>query len=199
MKMKRIVLSLSRALLLCGVLAGVACGGNTTKKSAAQTVAAEQSSVLEIDDLLAAADSLVGRSVTIEGVCTHTCKHGARKIFLMGSDDTQTIRVESGELGRFDPQCVNRIVRVTGTLDEQRVDEAYLTRWEAQLAGAAGEQHGTTEAGCDAEKAARQETGNSVQERIADFRARIAARKAAEGKEYLSFYYVTASSYEIQQ
>ena len=29
MKMKRIVLSLSRALLLCGVLAGVACGGNT--------------------------------------------------------------------------------------------------------------------------------------------------------------------------
>ena len=55
------------------------------------------------------------------------------------------------------------------------------------------------EAGCDAEKAARQETGNSVQERIADFRARIAARKAAEGKEYLSFYYVTASSYEIQQ
>ena len=48
-------------------------------------------------------------------------------------------------------------------------------------------------------KAARQETGNTVEERIADFRTRIAARKAAEGKEYLSFYYVTATSYEIQQ
>ena len=58
--------------------------------------------VLEIDELLAAADSLAGQTVTIEGVCTHTCKHGARKIFLMGSDDTQTIRVESGELGSFD-------------------------------------------------------------------------------------------------
>jgi len=32
-----------------------------------------------------------------------------------------------------------------------------------------------------------------------DFRAKIAARKAAEGKDYLSFYYVTATSYEIEQ
>lgn len=197
MKTNKLMLSATAFLLL---LAGVGCGNRTTKAESA--VAAAEAAVgeaLQIDDLLAGADSLAGKEVWIEGVCTHACKHGARKIFLMGSDDTQTIRVESGELGRFDPQCVNRIVRVTGTLDEQRVDEAYLTRWEAQLAGAAGEQHGTTEAGCDAEKAARQETGNSVQERIADFRARIAARKAAEGKEYLSFYYVTASSYEIQQ
>lgn len=197
MKTNKLMLSATAFLLL---LAGVGCGNRTTKAESAVTAAeAAVGEALQIDDLLAGADSLAGKEVWIEGVCTHACKHGARKIFLMGSDDTQTIRVESGELGRFDPQCVNRIVRVTGTLDEQRVDEAYLTRWEAQLAGAAGEQHGTTEAGCDAEKAARQETGDSVQERIADFRARIAARKAAEGKEYLSFYYVTASSYEIQQ
>ena len=135
----------------------------------------------------------------IEGVCPHACKHGARKIFLMGSDDTQTIRVESGELGSFDPQCVNRVVRVTGRVDEERIDEAYLARWEAQVKAQTAEKHGTTEAGCATEKAARQETGNTVEERIADFRTRIAARKAAEGKEYLSFYYVTATSYEIQQ
>ena len=110
----------------------------------------------------------------------------------MGSDDTQTIRVESGELGSFDPQCVNRV-------DEERIDEAYLARWEAQVKAQTAEKHGTTEAGCATEKAARQETGNTVEERIADFRTRIAARKAAEGKEYLSFYYVTATSYEIQQ
>lgn len=199
MKMKRIVLSLSRALLLCGVLAGVACGGNTTKKSAAQTAAAEQSSVLEIDDLLAAADSLVGRSVTIEGVCTHTCKHGARKIFLMGSDDTQTIRVESGKLGKFDPQCVGSIVRVKGILREQRVDEDYLRSWEEQVRTQAGEQHGTTAAGCDSEKKARGETAATVEGRIADFRRKIAERNAAEGKPYLSFYFVEAQSYEFDR
>ena len=200
--MKQILTSALRLAVVCGALALAACGGNTSGRANTQDQTSAQTrptAVLEIDELLAAADSLAGQTVTIEGVCTHTCKHGARKIFLMGSDDTQTIRVESGELGSFDPQCVNRVVRVTGRVDEERIDEAYLARWEAQVKAQTAEKHGTTEAGCATEKAARQETGNTVEERIADFRTRIAARKAAEGKEYLSFYYVTATSYEIQQ
>ena len=197
--MKHILLRALAVALACGACASVSCGGNASTKAKTRQTEAARPAALEIDELLATADSLAGKTVTIEGVCTHTCRHGARKIFLMGSDDTQTVRVESGELGSFDPQCVNRIVRVTGTLDEQRVDEAYLAAWEEQTKAQTGERHGTTEAGCDAEKAARQETGATVAERIADFRAKIAARKAAEGKDYLSFYYVTATSYEIEQ
>lgn len=197
--MKHILLRALAVALACGACASVSCGGNASTKAKTRQTEAARPAALEIDELLASADSLAGKTVTIEGVCTHTCRHGARKIFLMGSDDTQTVRVESGELGSFDPQCVNRIVRVTGTLDEQRVDEAYLVAWEEQTKAQTGERHGTTEAGCDAEKAARQETGATVAERIADFRAKIAARKAAEGKDYLSFYYVTATSYEIEQ
>ena len=197
--MKHILLRALAVALACGACASVSCGGNASTKAKTRQPEAARPAALEIDELLASADSLAGKTVTIEGVCTHTCRHGARKIFLMGSDDTQTVRVESGELGSFDPQCVNRIVRVTGTLDEQRVDEAYLAAWEEQTKAQTGERHGTTEAGCDAEKAARQETGATVAERIADFRAKIAARKAAEGKDYLSFYYVTATSYEIEQ
>ncbi len=197
--MKHILLRALAVALACGACASVSCGGNASTKAKTRQTEAARPAALEIDGLLASADSLAGKTVTIEGVCTHTCRHGARKIFLMGSDDTQTVRVESGELGSFDPQCVNRIVRVTGTLDEQRVDEAYLAAWEEQTKAQTGERHGTTEAGCDAEKAARQETGATVAERIADFRAKIAARKAAEGKDYLSFYYVTATSYEIEQ
>lgn len=197
--MKHILLRALAVALACGACASVSCGGNASTKAKTRQTEAARPAALEIDELLASADSLAGKTVTIEGVCTHTCRHGARKIFLMGSDDTQTVRVESGELGSFDPQCVNRIVRVTGTLDEQRVDEAYLAAWEEQTKAQTGERHGTTEAGCDAEKAARQETGATVAECIADFRAKIAARKAAEGKDYLSFYYVTATSYEIEQ
>ena len=197
--MKHILLRTLAVALACGACASVSCGGNASTKAKTRQTEAARPAALEIDELLASADSLAGKTDTIEGVCTHTCRHGARKIFLMGSDDTQTVRVESGELGSFDPQCVNRIVRVTGTLDEQRVDEAYLAAWEEQTKAQTGERHGTTEAGCDAEKAARQETGATVAERIADFRAKIAARKAAEGKDYLSFYYVTATSYEIEQ
>ena len=34
--------------------------------------------------------------------------------------------------------------------------------------------------------------------RIADFRAKIADRKASSGKEYLSFYFMEANSYEVE-
>ena len=59
--------------------------------------------------------------------------------------------------------------------------------------------HGETAAGCDSEKKARGETASTPEARIADFRAKIAERKAATGIDYLSFYYMEASSYEIAE
>lgn len=186
-------------LILATALVMVACGGNTSNKSnneEAEAVAAT-ATAMDIDALLASAEELAGKEVEIEGICTHICSHGGRKIFLMGSDDTKTIRIEAGELGAFDQKCVNSIVKVKGILNEERIDEAYLKQWEALNAANAAEEHGDGEGGCSTEKAARGETGNTVEERIAGFRARIAERKAAEGKEYLSFYFVLATAYEV--
>ncbi len=195
--MKTRKLSLAIALFAIAII-GTSCGNKQQKNVAEATAEQTTSSALEIDSLLANAESLANKEVTIQGVCTHTCKHGAKKIFLMGSDDTQVIRVESGELGAFDPKCVNSMVRVTGTLKEQRIDEAYLQNWEAQLKAQAAENHGTGEAGCDSEKKARGETANTPEARIADFRAKIADQKTKTGKEYLSFYFMEATSYEVE-
>ena len=195
MKTKKLIIAIA---IVAMTFIGTSCGNKQQKSASEATTEQSASSALEIDSLLANAESLAGQEVTIEGVCTHTCKHGAKKIFLMGSDDTQVIRVEAGTLGAFDPKCVNSSVRVTGTLKEQRIDEAYLQNWEAQLKAQAAEKHGTGEAGCDSEKKARGETANSPEARIADFRAKIADRKAETGKEYLSFYFMEADSYEVE-
>lgn len=185
-------------ILLAAATMFVACGSNNSKKVADNAVNAAQSETsMEIDSVLANAEVLTDQEIVLEGICTHICKHGGTKIFMMGSDDTKTLRIEAAELGSFDQKCVNSIVKVKGVLREERVDEAYLQQWEAAVAAQTAEQHGESEAGCDSEKAARGETGSTVAERIADFRTKIAARKAAVGKEYLSFYYVEAISYEI--
>ncbi len=195
MKMKKYVVLVVALMAMVGFNS---CGNKQQKQ---QDEASEQlSGAIDVDSLLAAADSLSGQEVTVEGVCTHICKHGGRKIFLMGSDDTQTIRIEAGKVGKFDQKCVNSLVKVTGVLVEQRVDEAYLENWENQLKAATAEKHGDSDAaGCSTEKQARGETANSPEQRIADFRKKIAARKARDGKEYLSFYYVEANNYEIQE
>ena len=174
----------------------VSCGNAKKQSQSAEQVATV---AMSIDEVMAKAADLVEQSVTIEGVCTHTCSHGAKKMFLVGSDDSKTLRIEAGELGAFDTKVVNQVVTVKGVLKEERIDEAYLVDWENRLKAQTEEHHGNGEGGCDTEKNARGETANSAEGRIADFRTKIAAEKAATGKEYLSFYHVVAESYEINE
>ena len=182
--------------MIAACLVMVSCGGGKKQQAAEEAVVA-----MSIDDVMAKASGLVEQEVTIEGVCTHTCSHGAKKMFLVGSDDTKTLRIEAGELGAFDTKVVNNVVTVKGVIKEERIDEAYLVDWETRLKHQTEEKHGNEEGerGCDTEKNARGETANTAEGRIADFRAKIAAEKEATGKEYLSFYHVVATSYEINE
>lgn len=175
-------------------------GCNKQKQDQTATAETEAPAYMEVDALLASADSLIGKTVTVQGVCTHLCKHGAKKAFLMGSDDIKVIRAEaSEEMGAFAQECVNSIVTVTGQLVEDRIDEAYLQNWEEQLKAQAAKEHGDGKAGCANEKKARDETADTPEGRIADFRKKIAEREAQEGKAYLSFYHINATSYQIEQ
>ena len=184
--------------LLLGMTLGLAsCGDNSNKNKEQASEEEMTPAALEVDQVLADPDSLVGDTIKVEGICTHICKHGGGKIFLMGSDDTKTLRVEAGEsIGSFPQETVNSIVRVTGVLVEDRIDEDYLTQWEARIADQAKETQG--EGGCAADMKANAEAeANSVRERIANFRSRIAERTEKEGKPYVSLYHMEGLSYEI--
>lgn len=192
---KNFLAILAVSALLGGTISS--CGaGSSAPKTATATV---QDTVMEVDSVLKNGDKLVGQRVVLEGVCTHICQHGGGKIFLMGSDDTQTIRIDASErVGSFSPETVNSLVRVQGTVQEERIDEAFLNQWESQIKCQVTERHGEGGAGCESDQKARGEAPvGSIEERIANFRKRIAERKANEGKDYLSFYSITADSYEI--
>ena len=157
-------------------------------------------SPLEIDELLVQAEKFIGKNVKVQGLCTHVCSHGGTKLFLMGSDDSKTIRVQAGKIGSFDVKCKNSMLTIEGELKEDRIDEAYLQKWEAKLKEEKNEQHGEAKAhtGCNTEKRARNEKAKTEDGRIADFRIKIKERKQKEGKAYLSFYYIEANKHEIQ-
>lgn len=187
----------SLTLLLSMTLGLASCEDNSNKNKEQASAEKMTPTALEVDQVLADPDSLVGDTIKVEGICTHICKHGGGKIFLMGSDDTKTLRVEAGEsIGSFPQETVNSIVRVTGVLVEDRIDEDYLAQWEAQIADQAKETQG--EGGCAADMKANAEAEtNSVRERIANFRSRIAERTEKEGKPYVSLYHMEGLSYEI--
>lgn len=192
---KNFLAILAVSALLGGAISSCGAGSSAPKTA----TAAAQDTVMEVDSVLKNGDKLVGQRVVLEGVCTHICQHGGGKIFLMGSDDTQTIRIDASErVDSFSPETVNSLVRVQGTVQEERIDEAFLNQWESQIKSLVTERHGEGGAGCESDQKARGEAPvGSIEERIANFRKRIAERKANEGKGYLSFYSITADSYEI--
>ena len=155
--------------------------------------------VMNVDDLLKNAESLVGQDVVVEGLCTHVCAKSGMKLLLQGSDKQQTLRAESGSsLGKFNPESIDKQVMVRGKLVEERIDEAYVKELEKEILEKTKVSHGEGEAGCATEQAAEGVTaGSSEMERIDSFRARIAERKANEGKEWLSLYHIVVESYQI--
>lgn len=171
-----------------------ACSNKTENTENAENTVVE---AMNIDEVVAQAPVLVDSLISIEGVCTHTCKHGAKKMFLVG--DSTTLRVEAGALGAFDTKVINNLVNVKGRVKEDRIDEAYLAQLEEQIKANAAEKHGETEAGCSHDNAANNVSANTAEGQIAEMRAQIAERTANEGKPYLSRYYVLAESYEIAE
>lgn len=186
MKAKVLFLSAMAAIALC-----VASCGN--KQAEAEAPAA-----ISVDSLMAKAPELVGDTIEVEGDCSHLCKHGGRKAFLMGSDTTTVLRCEAtAEMGgAFAPDCVGKTLTVRGIVRENRIGEAEVAEMEARHAEAdsAAQAHQA----CATEKKAQgQDSLDTFEARMADYRAKIAARTESEGKNYLSFYYVEALSYKI--
>ena len=181
-------------IALLSIMTFTSCSGN--KKTGETTT--EQAPVT-VDQLLANTEQEIDNIVLVEGFCTHICSHGGKKMFLMGDDDSKTIRVESNDaIGSFKAECVNSMIQVKGTIKEERIDEAYLTQWEARITDGTVEEHGEDGEGCETElKAQGQENVNSEAGRIKDFREKIAKRNETEGKNYLSFYFIEAEEYTI--
>lgn len=181
----------------------VSCGGNSSKG------ASDAPATVSVDEVLANADSMLGDTIVIEGVCSHLCAHGGKKAFVAGSADSIMLRCEAypimGE--PFSKDAIRRPVKVRGILCEERIDEAALQemiRKNNELMAAA-EENGVpadstshAKSGCTTERAAKgQRDLTSFDDRINDFRNKIAARQAKEGKDYLSFYYLQTVDYEI--
>lgn len=164
-----------------------ACGGSAQKET------------LTVDNVLSDPAAYVGQTVTVEGVCSHVCSKSGMKLFIQGASEDKTLRAESNSrLGKFDEESVDKKVRVKGTLVEDRITEADVQEMEKEIIAGTQVSHGEGGDGCETEQLAEGvAVGSSEMDRVNNFRARIAERKAEEGKDYLSFYHIDADSYHI--
>ena len=159
-------------------------------------------SVVNVQSLMATPDSFLNQRMIVQGQCVHICKHGNRKMFLVNENDSVLLRVEaSSRMGEsFADSMLNTTVAVRGIFREQRINEETLQEYEykhtAQLANIADTKfRDKLNDRCDIEKiASGQPAFLTFPQQIADFRQRIEARNNAEGRPYISLYYIDASA-----
>lgn len=116
--MKFTHLFIGAALMMAGAAVATSCGSKTAASGDADSV--EVAAPLTVNEFLTS-DFEDGQSVTVEGLCTHLCKHGGTKAFLTDPDTTKEAQwilcmATDSIGGAFDPTCPGKVLTVTGTV-----------------------------------------------------------------------------------
>jgi RecJ-like exonuclease len=111
---KKLFLSL---VILLFVMANAAIG--QTEKMKAKVDVPE----VKIAEFKGMAEKMVGKTVEVQGMVTHVCKHGGKKMFLMASDPDVQVKITTGEnVSAFPIELEGNTVWVKGKVEEMMVE-----------------------------------------------------------------------------
>lgn len=69
------------------------------------------------------APQMIGQTVEIEGLVVHVCKHGGKKMFIVGENPDIRVKIDaSDKVSVFDPELEGSSVKVKGTVAEIEVE-----------------------------------------------------------------------------
>ncbi|MGE5425121.1 MAG: hypothetical protein ACM3N9_07135 [Syntrophothermus sp.] len=174
-------------LLIVSVFIIFSCNNNASKEQ----VAKADTVAVTVANFVKQADSLVDSAVTIEGVVSHTCKHGGKRMFLIdnNNDSVMVEVIAGGDIAKFDEAIIGSRVKVFGLLREERIDTKYLNEWEAEVL----KPQATEEAGIHT--GAKGHEDRSKDDKIAQIND-LRQQLKASGKDHLSNFSIEATSFK---
>ncbi len=190
-----------------------ACGKGTNK-SGKETAA--EIIPITVAEFIGDAGPFVDQAVQISGTVVHVCRHGGQKMFIIGEDGEERIRITTGEdIAEFQVDLEGEKVEVTGYVRELIIDDTYLAEWEAEvLTGGqmdrgegheGGVGHGEhPEASQDPDQASQaaepdssgQDAENQKEAQLANIQ-KIRDEIAESGKDHLSDYWIETIEFKV--
>ncbi len=138
--------------------------------------------VYPLDSLLAVADQLVDKKVTVKGSVTHTCKHSGKRCFIVGDNENVSMRVEAkGNIGGFNRELVGSELAITGIVKERRLTKEYIDQYEKDVNDKKVKEDGSAET-CQAELANINEMRDWMKK---------------NNKDYYAIYYMDGEEFSI--
>ena len=116
------------------VLLVTACSKQEPKEQVEPKEEAPEVVSITFEEFQSNPDMYVDKYVKVEGTCVHTCKHGGKKMHIVGTDpEYKLVILASDKVAMFDKALEGSAVMVEGFVRVEKIDEAYLNNWEAEL------------------------------------------------------------------
>lgn len=136
------------------------------------------------------------KEVCVAGNVVHVCKHGGKRMFIIDDNPDNRLKITTGdEIPEFKVDMEGSKVKVTGIVEEERIDTKYLDEWEKEvMADASAENMKLHEGkeGHEAEHEDEQTNQENQLERIKELRTQL----QESGRDHISFYSIKASKFE---
>ncbi len=170
------------------LIAVAGCTGNQQNDQSESS--SESVETLTVDELLTNADAYANKDITLKGTVTHVCRHGGQRLFIIGSDPDNRLKITTGPaISEFNIELEGSEIEITGKLDEERIDKNYIDTWEQEVIAEQNEEHSEDVGIHDGDHASNK---NEELEKINKYREKM----EASGKGYISFYSVVCDSYK---
>jgi hypothetical protein len=110
------------------VLVGLIIASCGNEKKTAKTVQ------LTVVNVTVNAADYVGKNVVMKGTVVHVCRHGGKRMSMIGEEPDPRFKITAGEeVDAFDVSLDGSDVLVHGVVQETIIDESFLDSWEAEL------------------------------------------------------------------
>ncbi len=185
----------------------VSCENTATKtndENKTEIVVVDEIITVSMVDYDSLVETLAGKKISISGTVDHVCKHGGQKLFIVDENSDARIKITPNEeIAAFNTDLVGETVKITGIIEEMRVDEDYLKEWEEEVKSGAEEKEGKGHGNGDGNHESGEEEDHSEEHEDLDIEAeleqiaRMRQRVEDSEKGYLSFYSILAVEYEV--
>lgn len=151
----------------------------------------EQIPTLSVENFENEAPKFIDKKIIIEGIVSHTCKHGGKRMFLIDKNDSLRVEVTTGkDVEKFDESLVGSTVVVEGIVKEERVDEKFLSDWEQEVL-----QNDEKHDGKQIHTGEEGHEKDDIQKKLRKIN-NLREELKASGKKYLSFFSIEALKFE---
>jgi hypothetical protein len=148
---------------------------------------------ISVDKIMTDIQQYVDQEVVVKGMVNHVCSHGGKRMFIIGENPDEGIRITPNEkIGVFEKELEGNSVIIKGVLKELIIDDKYVAQLEKEISEGVDNEALHDHSSGDHEES---EVDSSKIKQVEKMKSDIAESE----KGFVAQYWIEASEVEVKE